>query len=378
MRIIDLKKRIGFFFLLSIYLNTWAQYEKPEGVIRFMTYNVAYCRGYDGFQNGSKTDIYNTQRIGKIIKALHPDVVALQELDSANINNRYLLEDIKNASGIDYQMVYGVSDYDAYAGNYGNGILIKKDFPVLGVKRMKLPGTVYGSEPPIKNNSRLLLRVMTEKFYFMCTHLDLDTEQRINSGSIINNELDYMRKPSFLAGDMNDSHRWGGGVFTSSFNETWDLYSTTDYTISLPDNQNTIDYILYHNYKNRNEYSAVSSYAVRGKLDIPGESYPIQVEYASDHLPVILDVKDNFSTGLSESCLSKVLVQQRDNQLSLYGLSDFSYTYFVYSMAGFPICSGTVRENENLIPLDFLEKGLYILKLMQGEQTILNWKFVRF
>ena len=78
MRIIDLKKRIGFFFLLSIYLNTWAQYEKPEGVIRFMTYNVAYCRGYDGFQNGSKTDIYNTQRIGKIIKALNPDVTRIR------------------------------------------------------------------------------------------------------------------------------------------------------------------------------------------------------------------------------------------------------------------------------------------------------------
>lgn len=81
-------------FVLSVITLSAQTYSKEPGVIRMMTYNVAYCRGFDGYQDGSKTDKQNTERIGKIIKALDPDVVALQELDSGNINKRFLLEEI--------------------------------------------------------------------------------------------------------------------------------------------------------------------------------------------------------------------------------------------------------------------------------------------
>ncbi len=364
-------------FVLSVITLSAQTYSKEPGVIRMMTYNVAYCRGFDGYQDGSKTDKQNTERIGKIIKALDPDVVALQELDSGNINRRFLLEEIQKASGIDYEVIYGMSDL-ADVGNYGLGILIKKKYPVLQVRKYKLPGTVYGSNPPIKNKDRLMLRIMTDRFYFMCTHLDLNDEQRIISAGIINNELEYMRKPSFLAGDLNDSHRWNGGAFTNCFNDTWDLFSTTEYTISNPNNKNTIDYILYHAYNGESQYSVVSTHAVRGMLQIPNEPTQILVEYASDHVPVILDIRDNKSVGISDLEEDSFFIIQKENSLYVDKCMEGDFSYKIYSISGGCINIGSVNENRQLIPIGQLQKGTYFLTLhATGGHMVYNQKFIK-
>ena len=359
----------NFFVWCALIFATFvqAQHEKPAGAIRFMTYNVSYCRGFDSYQNGSKTNPYNTQRIGKIIKALDPDVVALQELDSGNINKRFLLDDIRKATGVDYQVIYGASD-KADVGNYGVGILIKRNIPVLDIKKKKLPGTVYGSNPVIKNNDRLLLRIMTENFYFNCTHLDLNTEQRVNSAAIINNELDYLRKPSFLAGDLNDSHRWNGGAFTEFFNETWDIFSTLEYTISEPENHSTIDYILYYNYNNKNLYKSVGSRAVRGMLEIPGES-PIQVEYASDHLPVYADVIFNNPSSTEILNSDEVKIIQEKDCIRFEGLEEGLYEVIISQLSGKTIYSSQVS---NIVPIEInkLMKGPYLIRLTKGYQYL--------
>lgn len=370
------KISILFFLLCICYTCVSAQYEKPEGVIRIMTYNVAYCRGYDSYQDGSKTNPYNTERIGKIIKALDPDIIALQELDSGNINKRFLLQEIQKASGIDYEVIYGMSDL-APVGNYGIGILIKKKYPVLQVRKIKLPGTVYGTNPPVKNNDRLLFRIMTDRFYFMCTHLDLNDDQRVASAAIINNELDYMRKPTFLAGDMNDSHRWGGGAFAQFFNDKWDRFSTDEFTISNPKNESTIDYILYYNYKDKNEYSPVSTHAIRGMLTIPGEPTQIQVEYASDHLPVIVDIKDNTSVGMTEQKRYPLSIIQKENRLSINGLPEGHLSYHIFSNSGSCMDTGNVTISNNSIAIDSLTKGTYILNILQNGNAIYNYKFMK-
>ena len=41
-------------FVLSVITLSAQTYSKEPGVIRMMTYNVAYCRGFDGYQDGSK------------------------------------------------------------------------------------------------------------------------------------------------------------------------------------------------------------------------------------------------------------------------------------------------------------------------------------
>lgn len=141
----------------------------------------------------------NTKRFANILKALDADVVALQELDSA-ANGRWkrvLLDDIAKWSGLDYVQVYGIAaDYDG--GSVGNGTLVKRWLPIKKIKKMKLSSDL----------GRILIRTDFEDFSFMSTHLDLDDKHRMNEAAAICTELDYIRKPVFLAGDMNDSHRW--------------------------------------------------------------------------------------------------------------------------------------------------------------------------
>ena len=175
--------------------NSFSQtYPKQDGVIRLLTYNTHYCKG--GTDPGSLNDL-NTKRFANILKVLDADVVALQELDSA-ANGRWkrvLLDDIAKWSELDYVQVYGIAaDYDG--GSVGNGTLVKRWLPIKKIKKMKLGSDV----------GRILIRTDFEDFSFMSTHLDLDDNNRMQEAAAICTELDYIRKPVFLAGDMNDSH----------------------------------------------------------------------------------------------------------------------------------------------------------------------------
>jgi len=187
-----------------------------------------------------------------------------------------------------------------------------------------------------------------------------------------------MRKPSFLAGDLNDSHRWNGGAFTNCFNDTWDLFSTTEYTISNPNNKNTIDYILYHAYNGESQYSVVSTHAVRGMLQIPNEPTQILVEYASDHVPVILDIRDNKSVGISDLEEDSFFIIQKENSLYVDKCMEGDFSYKIYSISGGCINIGSVNENRQLIPIGQLQKGTYFLTLhATGGHMVYNQKFIK-
>ena len=96
---------LAFFICLNISLNAQT-YPKKENVIRLLTYNTHYCKG--GSDPGSIDD-YNTRRLASVIEALDPDVVALQELDSAMSDRRRrdLLKQISEFTGLDYQHFFG-------------------------------------------------------------------------------------------------------------------------------------------------------------------------------------------------------------------------------------------------------------------------------
>ena len=182
--------------------NSFSQtYPKQDGVIRLLTYNTHYCKG--GTDPGSLNDL-NTKRFANILKALDADVVALQELDSA-ANGRWkrvLLDDIAKWSELDYVQVYGIAaDYDG--GSVGNGTLVKRWLPIKKIKKMKLSSDV----------GRILIRTDFEDFSFMSTHLDLDDKHRMNEAAAICTELDYIRKPVFLAGVSSDFGEIGIRIF---------------------------------------------------------------------------------------------------------------------------------------------------------------------
>jgi len=77
-----------------------------------LTYNSHYCKG--GTDPGN-INSYNTQRFALVIKTLDADIVSLQELDSAanSRGKRYLLNEIAQATGLNYTPVYGkAASYD--------------------------------------------------------------------------------------------------------------------------------------------------------------------------------------------------------------------------------------------------------------------------
>lgn len=77
------------------------------------------------------------------------------------------------------------------------------------MKKIPLPG----DEP------RVVVRTDFEDFVFMSTHFDLNDNKRIQGAGIISTELDYIRKPVFLAGDLRFTSlgKWWNCI--SYFNE---------------------------------------------------------------------------------------------------------------------------------------------------------------
>ncbi|MDR2885638.1 MAG: endonuclease/exonuclease/phosphatase family protein [Rikenellaceae bacterium] len=254
------------------------EYKYPKSsakTIRLLTYNVFYCKGNTGTPSFSTNNIEN---VAQVIKLLDADVVSLQELDKgvASRGSRDLLQQIKEATGIDYQVVF--SEASPYGGGaVGCGALVKKSLSPVNITQEALPG----------DEARKLIVVELADFVFMATHLDLNNDKRTQSATIINNVSNTYTKPVFLAGDLNDSHLWsGGGIAFPALATNFQIKSATDGT--LPDQPGqTIDYILL----NPNSTSTLDfkGTSVVKKINVDGAVK--NTASLSDHYPVYLDIE---------------------------------------------------------------------------------------
>ncbi len=253
---------------------------KSSDVIRLMTYNTFYCKGNnttDASKNGFTAE--NTANVAKVIAALNPDVISLQELDRNCIDRgrRDLLNEIALATGKEWDVVFApAASYGG--GNIGPGMLAKKSLGLKNLKTVGLPG----------NEARMVIIAEFEKFVFMATHLDLNDSKRKSSAEtlVYYSNLYNGILPVFLAGDLNDSPQWsGGGAAFPTLKSTFVIKSST--ASSLPGQSNTIDYILYDS-NNTDVVEFIETHVVRSFLfDTNLES----LDTYSDHYPVILDIK---------------------------------------------------------------------------------------
>jgi endonuclease/exonuclease/phosphatase family metal-dependent hydrolase len=175
---------LSFLLLQSIAFSqdlTEALPNKNELVI--LSYNVRNCNGMD-----NRIDY---QRVADIITRINPDLVALQELDSATVRSKGAVVLNELADRTDMYSVYGPS-IDFQGGKYGIGILSKKK--PLSSKFISLPGT---------EEQRGLLIIEFDEYIICCTHFSLTEKDRIESVKIINGLFVSSAKPVFLAGDIN-------------------------------------------------------------------------------------------------------------------------------------------------------------------------------
>lgn len=231
--------------------------DKKQNTVKILSYNVRNCRGMD--------DITDYQRIANVIIRVAPDIVALQELDSATqrSNGTVVLNEL--ASLTHMYKTYGASIV-YQGGKYGIGILTKEK-PIKW-EVVALPG---------REERRSLLIVELKDYYVCCTHFSLTEEDRVSSVGIINEALKDISKPIFLAGDFNSVP--GSEVIKNVENKWYMLNNPEIPTIPSNNPQKCIDFIFGANF---------TGYTFQTTLSIV-ENEPL----ASDHLPVWVEVMIN-------------------------------------------------------------------------------------
>ena len=152
--------------------------EKNQDTVKILSYNVRNCQGMD--------NITSYKRVADIINRIAPEVVALQELDSATQRSNGIVVLDQLASLTSMYKTFGAS-IDYQGGKYGIGILTKEK-PVKW-EVIALPG---------REERRSLLIVELKDYFICCTHFSLTEEDRIASVDIINNALKNLSKPVFL------------------------------------------------------------------------------------------------------------------------------------------------------------------------------------
>lgn len=252
------------------------KYAKAPGTIRLMTYNSFYCKSNTDSKIFSEE---HTRNFGEVIKALHPDVIAIQELDSAcnGRSQRYLLQEIQQAAGDDYNIVFGsAAPFDG--GKIGCGVMYKKTLQPTAIRQVALPG----------HEKRKLILISFPQFNFIGTHLDLEPLYRQSSIDQLQHELPTLpNAPVFFAGDLNDSPMWKAEV--SAFPKLLQNFTILSATTgSLPDEPNeTIDYVLVD--KAHQDKVEVKQTHVVKQLYMNGSVK--ETKTVSDHYPVFVDVK---------------------------------------------------------------------------------------
>ncbi|MDR1938715.1 MAG: metallophosphoesterase [Tannerellaceae bacterium] len=227
---------------------------KEENVLRIMSYNVHNFFGMDG--------VRDYQRIADVINDVAPDVVAIQEADSATLRSEGLFT-LKELSFRTLMHPVYAPAIDYQGGKYGIGIL-SKEKPVK-VQMIPLPG---------REESRMLLIAEFEKYAVACTHFSLTAEDRLASVAVINEAVKGITKPLFLAGDINATPDSPPLI---ALKETFEILSNPKVnTVPVVNPNRCIDYI--YGYKNNHTYTVL-----RQKV--------IDEQVASDHLPLFVDVR---------------------------------------------------------------------------------------
>ena len=237
-----------------------------EKTARLMTYNIRNGIGMDNQRDLS--------RVAAVINAYRPDVVAVQEVDSATRRSGGLdiLGELAKLTGL--KPVYAPAiDYDG--GKYGVGLLCRK--PPLSVEQRVLPG---------REEQRTVVTAEFDGFVFACTHLSLTAADRVMSFPILwDVALRHAGKPFYLAGDFNAEP---GEPFIRMLTDRFDILTdTTVRTFPADEPDITIDYIVSRD----DEVEKSKSQKVeKPESRKAGNKTDADVAVASDHRPVCIDI----------------------------------------------------------------------------------------
>ncbi|WP_298712675.1 endonuclease/exonuclease/phosphatase family protein [Chitinophaga sp.] len=185
-------QRIILYLILSVgALSAKAQVHGQ--VIKVMTYNIHHGENMNG-----KLDI---QGIATVILATNPDLVALQEVDSATlrIGKADILQELADATGM---YIYFAKAMDFDGGGYGNGVLSR--YPIQQAQTLALPAKGKDGEP--RSAAIVTVQLPGDSLLrFASAHLDHleDPTDRLAQIQLILQQQQRSPVPMILAGDLN-------------------------------------------------------------------------------------------------------------------------------------------------------------------------------
>jgi endonuclease/exonuclease/phosphatase family metal-dependent hydrolase len=163
--------------------------------LRIVSYNIRHGRGMD--------DSVNLARTGRVLAALRPDFVGLQEVDDRVRRSGAVDEAAALGTQLGMQHRFG-SFMDYQGGRYGLAILSRH--PIVGSRVVTLP---VGNEPRValvvdaELPSRDTVSVVTVHFDWVSSD-----SFRFPQASRLAATLDSLRHPYVVLGDFNDEPRF--------------------------------------------------------------------------------------------------------------------------------------------------------------------------
>ena len=185
--------RILSSFLLL--LVVWSpRFQAVPLTLRVLTYNIHHGEGMDG-----RVDL---SRLAGVVTSVHPDLVALQEVDEGTERASGVDELAELARLTDLHGVFGKA-MDYSGGEYGVAVLSR--WPLLRTHNDPLP-TLAEHEPRTALTVEVAVGEGGPRIEFTSTHLDQarDPENRLAQARYLNERL--VREDdhaTILAGDMN-------------------------------------------------------------------------------------------------------------------------------------------------------------------------------
>lgn len=205
------------------------------GVLRLMTWNIHHGAGVDG-----RIDL---PRIAAVIRAQHPHVVALNEVDKGVARTARVDMPAELARLTQMTAVFS-NNFHFQGGEYGNAILSR-----LPIRHQT--NTHLAMQRPGEQRGLLQARVVWRpghEFTFMATHLDYrrDNSERLDNVKFFQTLPQQAENlPLFIAGDFNDFpdspvHR----VMSKGFVDAWSVVGHGQgCTFSSERPRSRIDYI---------------------------------------------------------------------------------------------------------------------------------------
>lgn len=258
------------FILFASVLAVFISCNQEPVALRLAHYNVGAF---------NKTQDSSIDAIAKMMREVEADVVSVNEVDSCTTRTGLVdqLADMSEKMG-DWGCWYA-SAMPYRGGAYGIGISYDPKFKVVRTEKVALP-KLTGAEP------RALAVVEFEDFVFATCHLDYKTEDsQLGQVAVINAYMDKAfgngAKPVFLCGDFNCVPESDP---IEEMLKSWKMISPVQMTYPAITPKKCIDYVFV-----REGICKVDVVDAKVYTDFKTGN----VETASDHLPLYVDVKIN-------------------------------------------------------------------------------------